>query len=483
MKKVLFPLALLVSIVLDAQEFDLNKYKYRFQRYQSAQFNFLFNSSNNYRVDRTVYINKQANVPDQHYNSDKNTLNIELNLPFSFYRVINTEKLQHNQNLSYDLNLSSNNEIRNKWKGVYHNLNYENNNRSYKGLHFNELNFTINGGNSYFKTFIDNPARYLNYSNLYHTIKFDISAGKGKGRLEFVGDAVTTMFLLQDLKKKAGIGNYTNEQIENIAKGITKINNTRFIDYRYRLIDQLTLLDSTLKSNGIEPTSAIKYFTTINDNWLYATRFQRYSGSRWSVNYNVSGGSYYVSRRNKDSDTGQIGYFNFQNNNLYNGLKASYAWSKQIGLKVQRSFNASLGGGYNFNTQMWRNGDIFVVTGKSKPDNITSNLELNYGYLYQPNTRTYITFDINLLGLASSQLNGMRVSDPSNIKNINLNAQLYPKLSIFKFFNPHLYYNFTATVPIQMAHSKFSGDNRLTNLNTTYDIPASIRMGFTYNFF
>ncbi len=291
------------------------------------------------------------------------------------------------------------------------------------------------------------------------------------------------MFLLQDLKRKAGTGNYSNEQLENIAKGITKIYNTRFIDFRYRLIDQLTLLDSTLKSNGIEPTNAIKYFTTINDNWLYATRFQRFSGSRWSVNYIMNGGSNYYLKRYKNSDTSDLVIYNYQNNNLYNGFGVNYDWSKQMGLKIQNNFSVRFSSGYTFNTQMRRDGLIYVTTSKYKPDNINANLNLSYGYLYQPNTRTYIQFDLALIGTTTNQLYGMRMKDPYHLESFSVEGQLIPKLSIFKFFNPHLYYSLTASAPIYCNHTNNNGSNIAKTSNTNYQMPVSINMGFTYNLF
>ena len=132
MKKIIVALSLLVSIVLDAQEFDLNKYKYRYQRYQSAQINFNFNGNNTYRMDRSTYFNPRNNTPKSHYNTDKNNFNYSSRIPFYFTRTINTEKLQQVQSLNFSTDFGANNEIRNHSKNISANIEYSIDNRFYK---------------------------------------------------------------------------------------------------------------------------------------------------------------------------------------------------------------------------------------------------------------------------------------------------------------------------------------------------------------
>ena len=485
MKKIIVALSLLVTIVLDAQEFDLNKYKYRYQRYQSAQINFNFNGNNTYRMDRSTYFNPRNNTPKSHYNTDKNNFNYSSRIPFYFTRTINTEKLQQVQSLNFSTDFGANNEIRNHSKNISANIEYSIDNRFYKDKNFYELNLYLYSYTSYNTDFV--RLSYFNTDQRSNNSSgnFNISVGKGRGRLEYVTDAVTAMFLLQDLKKKAGIGNYTKEQIAAIAKGITRINTTRFIDFRYRLIDQLTLLDSTLKETGIVPTKAIQYFTSINDNWLYANRFQRMSGSRWSVNCEANGISNYYHSRSKASDTATLITRYYQTNNLYNGISLNYAWSKQMGLKVQNSLTASIKSGYNFITQQYSyvydNASVFDE--KTKPDYFKTTLNLEYAYLYQPNTRTYLTFVLNGNIAFNNSLYGNRVKNIDNSTYDLLQVKLSPGLNFFKFISPHLYYTFNTNAPIVCTQQKTTGDNRLTNLNTNYHFPISINMGITYNFF
>ncbi len=69
-------LALITAAYLQAQEYNLNNYKYRFQRYQSAQFNFNFIGNNNYKIDRGAYTYNLPNSATIHNKSDQNTYDI-----------------------------------------------------------------------------------------------------------------------------------------------------------------------------------------------------------------------------------------------------------------------------------------------------------------------------------------------------------------------------------------------------------------------
>jgi len=485
MKNIILLNLLFLSIVLHAQEFDLNKYKYRFQRYQSAQINFNFYGNNTYRMDRSTNIDPNNNNSKSHYNTDKNYFKYNSRVPFYFMRTINTEKLQQVQSLSFTSDFGAINEIRNHSKNISANMQYSIDNRIYRDKNFYELNLYLYSYMGYNTDFARISYYNIDQRSNNTSGNFNISIGKGRGRLEYVTDAVTALFLLQDLKKKSGIGNYTKEQVEAIAKSITRINTTRFIDFRYRLIDQLTLLDSSLKENGIVPTKAIQYFTTINDNWLYATRFQRLSGSRWSVNCEANGLSNYYHSRSKASDTSILVTRYYQTNNLFNGLSLNYAWSKQRGLKIQNSLMASLKSGYNFITQQY--GYVYdnnsVYNEKTKPDYVNTALNIEYSHLYQPNTRTYLTF--LLIGNISlnNSLYGNRIRNIDNSTYDYMQVRLSPGLNFFKFISPHLNYNLNVNAPMVCTRQKTTGDYRLTNLNTNYNFPISINMGLTYNFF
>ncbi len=480
-KLLLLTTFIIISCTLKAQEFNLNNYKYRFQKYRSARFDFRFSGNNDYYLYQYKSQNRSTGALTK-IKLDDNRFNINTNLPFNYYKVINTENLQHTESVNMNIQYSTNDAVNNKNYAFYSYLGYNSTNRFYKGLNFTELNFNVNGGINNNSQFSKSPTIYQSNFSDGKNGNYQGSLGKGKGRLEYVTDAVTAMFLLKDLKKKAGIGNYTNEQVENIAKGITKINNTRFIDYRFRLIDQLTLLDSMLKENGINPTSNIRYFTTINDNWLYANRFQRYSGKRWSANYISIGEASDYNNSYKLADTVEYTRTNNKQNRLFNGVELNYSRSKQASLYVQRSFNATLGSGFSFNNYQYMISHINSVVSKSKFDNMQYYFNANWGYLFQPNTRTYISLDLSLNTRLTNDVYGVRANNNGRGFNQDLSTQFQPRLSVFKFFSPRFYYNLSVSPSASVSLDKYTHETTIS-WNNNHNYYLSVDMGFTYTLF
>jgi hypothetical protein len=178
------------------------------------------------------------------------------------------------------------------------------------------------------------------------------SIGKGKGRVENVTDVIQAHFILEDLKTKKGV-TYTNAQLERLAHGITFIRNQRYLDPRFRIIDQLSMLDSTLSTIGIAPEKDIKYFTSINDNWLYAQNLSRGTGKRWTYLYTPSIDIF----GDRDKDLRRYSYLynadSVLSNNSYqydltnrqsinNAFEVHYYSATQKSWKVQQGFSATL---------------------------------------------------------------------------------------------------------------------------------------------
>ncbi len=488
MKIIIFSLLTFASFSLPAQDYNLNDYKFRFQNYRYAYFNFNLSGNNDYRYNSSKYKGSFPNSNEIKNTNDRNIISSGINFPFYYSHIKNTDRLQHVENFASQVsyfNSGSKHEIQKQNSASF---DYSNNNRIYNGLNFTEINISLGAGQNYYKYFNNEYSfSYRNSTQNNSMGNYNLSLGKGKGRLEYVTDAVTAMFLLNDLKKKAGIGTYSNEQIEQIARGITTIRNTRFIDYRYRLIDQLTLLDSTLKLNGITPNNMIRYFTTLNDNWLYATNFQRFSGSRWSVNYINNGQASFYNYRYRYSDTTGFSKQSNQNNSMYNGIEFKYDWSKQASLYIQRNFSARIGGGLNLYTDQFRRtyeNDIFyITTNNAKPDVTRYYANFSYGYLFQPNTRTFITFNTDLNATLTNRTNGLRVANISELKLRELSVFLNPNLSIFKFFTPRFYYGASLTANCQLNHRYSKDINNEYDKSSNYALPVALNMGFTYTFY
>jgi hypothetical protein len=267
-----------------------------------------------------------------------------------------------------------------------------------------------------------------------------------------------TTFLIVDLIEKAGINGVSPEQIENIAKGITQIRNTRFLDFRFRLIDQIEMLDKVLKDNGITSEKAAKYYTTLNDNWLYATQLQRYSGERWEFalnsNLNTSNGN----REEKDFRNNFSPYqykAKYNAFNLRNGFDINYNNYKQSSLKVQKSWGLSLSGFQSNENSLNEfkdsigSGTWISINENTEINNLTNNLTLegNWSFLFQPNTRTFLTFTASPgIRLTSNKDETKFFRSQTiliNAKTNQNNNSIFMNLGLryFKFISQNLYFN------------------------------------------
>ena len=293
-------------------------------------------------------------------------------------------------------------------------------------------------------------------------------------------------FLIKDLQEKAGVKTLSNDQLESIAKGITTIRNQRYLDFRFRLIDQLEMLDSVLAANGITNNKSIAYFTTINDNWLYATNLNRTSGKRWTyylsnsveVNRNTYINDYKINF-NKKVKSININRF------LYNSLALAYDQSKQMSLTKQTSWGFKINSGINHVTYFESNEDSIGATGykkietKTKPDNLFTSAEYYYEYLYQPNTRTYFTINLNPYYIGNRSLLGLRTkNDPLNL-NYKNELGLRLRFDYFQFINARLSFNMN----LNINSSLYNVNNTNNELNPIYNSKSLQKVtNINYNF-
>jgi hypothetical protein len=105
----------------------------------------------------------------------------------------------------------------------------------------------------------------------------------GKGRIEQVTDARHAIFILEKLKEKGKLTKELNQnEIREFAEMISKINYTRYFDFRLQRIFELEAVDSFLQSKNYISETDITYFTNLNDMWIYGKGPLRYSGKRIS---------------------------------------------------------------------------------------------------------------------------------------------------------------------------------------------------------
>ncbi|MDP2175285.1 MAG: hypothetical protein Q8K70_05170 [Bacteroidota bacterium] len=505
------------SFSLFSQNYDFNNYKYRFQKLRIFEIG--TNSFNTDIRNKNITIENKADTGILEKNTENKTdFGISLGLNAYYFQNINTDNLQQNINAYVGYSSTIQPEfIKNKNNNNAGSKTFNNNNNLNTNINFSILNRYYKPSNNFTYLNLSTRNHLFAYRNNYNSESSvnsnvfsknesqtnrtslnsfsSIEYGFGKGRLEYVSDPIMATFLIKDLIEKADIKNVSNEQIENIAKGITKIRNTRFLDFRFRLIDQIEMLDEVLKQNGIETNKTAKYYTTIYDNWLYATQKQRFSGNRWT--YYLKNETNFRRENEKSNqynilaDT-NIYYSKSSNNSFFinNGFSVDYETSKQKSLTVQKAkgfnvfiFHQMYDSLRTFENRFGKNtvntyGDTF------NSQSLNIRIQGKWAYLYQPNTRTFFEFSLNP-GVSSQMfLKDVQNSIDQTFNKLNNNVFLGVNLEYFRFINARL--NFTVWARtftnFNLSNNEYIYDNsnknmaisKQTNLNGNYNIGASI---------
>jgi len=462
MKKTLTALALcafgLAQFSANAQEYDLNKYKYRFQQYRGLTGGFRLDGDGD--LSTTKYSDNDT-IPEYSNIQDYNTRGFDYRFNLNYFTNISLDNLQRGTSLTLNssaefgqngsgrkLNDSLLNSSYNKYSSYQQSLDFNQFNRFYKPNNsFTYLEYgaraRIDGARNFNNE--SKPGDTKNNQNR-NQIGANLNIGKGKGRIENVSDAVLAMFIIKDLQKKGGLGKLTDAQTELIAQGITTARNRRFIDFRFRTIDQIALLDSFFTAAGAKPPNDLIYYTTLYDNWFYATEFSRGTGKRFTY-YLSNEAGYSAQQGTRENSIGtDYNYQKYTGTSLFNAINLDYINSKQLNLYHERSFSISIKSGLNHRTSINEFKDSLNLarpysenSSKSKDgDAINSSISGVYSHLYQPNTRTYLRWSVEGYYQQNNSMLGLRTANPTKENNI---AQLLSSrfnLDFFHFFSPRL---------------------------------------------
>lgn len=368
----------LISFYTNAQEFDLNKFKYRYQQYYLLQTNYNLTNKisfnrldvdNNYRPNTgEVNLNFAGSINGYRiFNLDKKRLTESFNVSIGTYNI-------YSRSISYGPNgedwpgnpgiLVRNNLMNNIFRA-----NYSKNITKYYDKAFISYgytgNFNFDKSNQKFKD--STLARRSSQQRL--TLGGTI--GIGKGRLEFVDDAVAAIFLLEDLQKTGIIDTYTDEQVENIAKGIVKARNTRFIgDSRFQVMDQIAIIDSVCKENQITAKNPLKFYSILYDNYYFNNSFFSRKTGQVIENYVSLDGDYQWFK------TIEIPDYEYKSKYVNTNLSYRFNYSnyKQKSQKTERGYSFGISASLRLDSTRY---SIISASG-------------TYNYLYQPNSRTYL---------------------------------------------------------------------------------------------
>jgi len=323
------------------------------------------------------------------------------------------------------------------------------------------LNNTFNGSSGKSKSLnIDTVTNSTENSSKNFTNSSNLSILIGKGRIEQVQDARMALYLIEDLhrlnrdKRPA-----SDEDVLELAKLITSLKYKRFFDNRLRKIAEITAIDSFMQQKGIVSSSDATYFTSLNDNWVYANNPIRNSGWRiftgieGSFNYNYSNGQvdHLIPAENKSETT-------YDRNRLGIYAVAGLNYEKPINLKWQNSasFKARFGTRYEkSNTKYSDESDLNNYFEETPAMEIAAN----YGFGYYPNSRTWLTVNWQLTSSYKKQFTGTSKDDKENSTN---------RFFIYTGPNFNAYYYLSEKLRLSL---NYNGSLQLINDNFINNIP------------
>jgi hypothetical protein len=455
MKRKLLPLLLTVfSIGSFAQDssFQLKDYKYRTPGFTALELNLGFAGAVS-----------DLNAPEP-YSRKYSSWNLyPSNL--DYYHSVSTDKRMHTSVIRFSpsgyFSTYGQNDTSTKSHSLQYNVYW-----SYTDRYYRKNNWFWEWGNILNHTLATNKSKYTvwNTTNTNLLAENMFMLGFGKGRIENVTDAQKALYILNDLEQQGLLNsNPTSENTRQFAQLITAVNNKRVFDNRRRRIYEFTQIDSFLKASGLISVNDIRYFTTINDNWVMAYNPYRSSGSNWYIKLVPGGGIQKNSRyfkadgvNNSDKQT-----------STYTSLMPllGYENYKPLNLKWQRNFSTILSFQKKWNSDETRN----MYSGSESVSKIDTwkwltRLYSRYGLGYFPNNRTainaYIQMDASF-GKSSREVvyKEMRIISPE----IDFSADYF--LSYRTRFTAHWNLNYKSIRAVSFANESLKSNEFNTGIS------------------
>jgi hypothetical protein len=330
---------------------------------------------------------------------------------------------------------------------------------------YRKNNWFLELGNTLKHSLATSKSKYSNYdyTNNYLFAENTFMLGFGKGRIENVTDAQTALYILNDLEQQGLLNNSPNPQLTTqFAQLITAINNKRVFDNLRKRIYEFTQIDSFLKTSGLISVNDIRYFTSINDNWVMAYNPYRLSGANWYIHVSPGGGITTNNSYNKADGMNNYGKHKITHTNLTPLI--GYENYKPVNLKWQRNFMTTMSFQKNWNRDEIRSlfyGSEFIS--KSETKEWKTRLYSMYGWGYFPNNRTAINASVQLdasLSKTSDPLlfKEMRIIQPGIVFSADYFLSYRTRLTAFWGLN----YKSTRTVSI--ANETFKGHEFSTGI-------------------
>ncbi|PKP27323.1 MAG: hypothetical protein CVU06_02450 [Bacteroidetes bacterium HGW-Bacteroidetes-22] len=272
----------------------------------------------------------------------------------------------------------------------------------------------------------------------------------GWGRIEETSNAWLTVHLLRALQKSGRLAIIpTVRDVKQLADLVTHLRNSRYFDYRFRLIANLTALDSALRASGLTSKADITTFSAINDVWIYSNRPGRLSGNRLyagispGIDWSRLDSKITSQFMNQDSSVNNsVEEDNFQHYDFVAGLICE----KPLNMEWQQSLSVSARGGL-CTTQT-----TYLYEAGFSPH---AELLAIFGYGYYPNTRTSIKFSatggIDWQSVKTGEEPLVFLNEKYEMEELNWNLGAN---TVFQYYlSPSLRLNMNASISYDTNHS------------------------------
>jgi hypothetical protein len=434
---------LFISGLLNAQftSFNLSDFKLPVIKRQYLDLNM------NAYLRNSYYKNLSEGLPD--YKSTVFDFQNRNLIVYGLYK--NSEKVQREQLYRLDLEPSwsdrKTNTSKYSYSQFYSDLSVTSVNRMYfRDQFFFEPDLTISGGYTGSKDYTESTDQTLR--EIRKDISIEIPLLIGKGRIEQVQDARLALYILQDLQKAGRLVRIPEKtEILEFATYIAGLKNERYFDYRFRRMEEITMVDSFLQAKAWINKTDAPYYTKIYDNWEYAEGPVRLSGNRLAAGlvplfgYN----QYYSKNEAMDPDT------EYDSRYTSGGIrfKADFISEKPVNIYWQRSWDAGVSSTFSKNWFLEK-----IVDDKHDYNLWYLTGELNYSLGYFPNSRTDITGKIGIQGSWSHS----GYSDGYYISS----AKGYV---VYPYFSFNMHYYISAQVRLNVY---YSGGYEYSNMDRVY---------------
>ena len=390
----------------------------------------------------------------------------------SYYRIISTDKRLHSSTVSLQPGLQLQ-------KTKQYGMEFKNNNFQYSFLwerndklyRNNDWFFEIGNRLTHSLLTATQQQQSLDARQKNIELKDIVVLGFGKGRIEQVQDAQMALNIIRDLEQQGLVSNLSAESIIDFASLITDINSNRVFDTRRKRMYELSRIDSFLRNSGWAPTTDIRHFNIINDNWVLANNPGRLSGTSWFAQ--LQPGVEFLKEFSEATSSMDV----LSDDNIRKSFSVSpvVGFEKYVPVNLQWQQNLKLSLAWvaawthDENTHGYNGSDEVL---EQSVHETQTRLSGKYGLGYYPNTRTLIDASVNLEAIYTNydkdyDLKNSFLLIPSFVFSTSYFISYKTRLSAYLDINYAKYYvhplisenyqgrNFSTSVSISLTHNIF----------------------------